>query len=109
MKSLDPPLEIIQRTQSTTSLRFLILFYCLNHLMSNMNIQNWCQRKGVQFGDHTQSQTFKGKSIVWTVIDHQALMAEGIQILSAVNETNASEEKSLALVGDLKSKEVMSC
>jgi hypothetical protein len=59
--------------------------------MSNIHIQNWCQRKGDQFGDHLQSQVTKGKCVFLTAINHQALVAECIQILNVVNETSANE------------------
>ena len=45
-----------------------------------------------------------------TTYDHQALLGEGIEIVSAVNKISAYEKKKpFALVGDPKSKEVGSC
>ena len=44
-----------------------------------------------------------------TLIYIFSVVVEGIQILSAVNETIAQEEKPLALVGDPGSDEVKSC
>ena len=46
--------------------------------MSIIHIQNWCQMKEDWISNHPQSQASKGKSIVLTTIDHQALVAEGI-------------------------------
>ena len=61
--------------------------------MSNIHIQNQCRRKGVQFSDHLQSQAFKGRSIVLSASDHQALVIKAIQILSVVSETSSNEKK----------------
>ena len=46
--------------------------------MSNIHDQNWCLRKEAQFNDRSQLQASKGKSIILTASDHQALVAEGI-------------------------------
>ena len=44
-----------------------------------------------------------------TGYDHQALVAKGIQILRAMNETSTNETKPFVVFGDPKLKEVRSC
>lgn len=74
--------------------------------MSNIHTQNCCWKKRSLVSDQLQSQASKGKSIILTASNHRVLIAKGIQILSAVNETSANEDKLYALVGGLELKEL---
>ena len=82
--------------------------FWIHHSRSFQEQNSQIGAKERESSDHPQSQAFKGRSIVLTGFDPQALVAEGIQILRAVNETSTNEAKPFVVVGDPKLKEVRS-
>ena len=96
------------RDHSKSSVDNLFMNFKKSHLMSVVHIKNWCQRKGIQFEDHLQSQAGKGKIVVLTPIDHKRLVLDGIEILDALNEDIGREKKTFDVIKDLISEEVQS-
>ena len=90
MKSLDPSLEIIPITQFTTSLPFSQkVTSCLTYIFEI----------GAKIKEFSMVIILNHKTLKEVyclhLIDHQALMVEGIHILNAMNETNASEKTTI--------------
>jgi hypothetical protein len=96
------------RDHSKSSIHNLFMNFKKSHLMSVVHIKNWCQKKGIRFEDHLQSQAGKGKTVVLTLADHKRLVLDGIEILDALNEDIGREKKTFDVIRDLNSEEVQS-
>jgi hypothetical protein len=79
-----------------------------SHIMSFVHVQNWCQRKGVNFFVHPQFVVPKGETILLTNEDHKRVVIEGIRIIKFINAPFAIDEKPFILVGDLESSKLKS-
>jgi hypothetical protein len=70
----------------------------VSHVVSTLHAKAWCRHKGVSYDDHLQDKT--GKAVVLTIVDHKALVEEGLSILRSVNDTVSSDGAAFVLVGD---------
>lgn len=95
VNSLDPSLEIIPITQYTTSLSINFFIEkttsCLTHIFE-IGVEER-ESSLVIIPNHKPP---KRNFIVLTIFDYQAnLVVKGVQILSAMNETNADEKETI--------------
>ena len=79
-----------------------------SHLLTTLYIRAYYRQKGLNFADHPQSATAKGKNVIMTIVDHKEVVAEGMGILNTLNESRVEEDGLFVLVGN-PAYECMKC
>jgi hypothetical protein len=81
----DKDFEGNTREHNTHSISNMIANFWKHHLHTNFYICSLCQRLGLLYTDHPQSEAPKGKAVILSNVDHERLVKEGTDIMHKVN------------------------